>query len=332
MSERQHQAGARLSRTTRTVTPSSGHHRTQLIAGLELLLAIERHRSISKAALSLGVTQSAASRQLQALEAMVGSPLFIRTTRAIKPSDACLALLSRGKDLLHDTDLLLEELAASSGAPCILKIASSPLFCQQHIVPRLKAFRDAHPGIEIRLMLSYDAIDLTRDDIDLVIFIGHLPDRHLVASRIAQQRRVLCASPEFLSSRGPVRTPEDLTRLPCLIHTQVTSNGIWYYRSGKTLKEIPIAGPIASNSTEALIKAAVQGWGLALMPSWAVHAELQAGNLVRVLPSCDFEIAIEPQSREISFLWLPQLSRSQKLSSFVRFFSDAFGTPPYWDR
>lgn len=311
------------------MSSANRHARTQLVAGLELLLAIERHRSISKAAISLGITQSAASRQLQALEAMAGAPLFIRTTRTIKPSDAGQALLHTGKDLLQNADLLLEGLRSSTGSPDVLKIASSPLFCQQHIVPRLKAFRDAHPGIEIRLTLSYDPIDLARDDIDLLVYIGHLPDRRLVASRIALQRRVLCASPAFIASRGPLHAPEDLSRLPCLIHTQLTSNGLWYIRAGKTLKELRVAGPMASNSTEALLKAAVQGWGVTLMPSWAVHAELQAGTLVPVLSQYDFDI--EQQSREICFLWQPQMSRSRKLRSFVRFFSDVFGRPAYWD-
>ncbi|THU02598.1 LysR family transcriptional regulator [Lampropedia puyangensis] len=306
------------------------HARTQLVAGLELLLAIERHRSISKAAVSLGITQSAASRQLQALETMAGAPLFLRTTRSIKPSDAGQALLHSGNELLHNADLLLEGLRTSTGNPDVLKIASSPLFCQQHIVPRLKAFRQAYPSIEIKLTLSYDPIDLARDDIDLLVYIGHLPDRRLVASRIALQRRILCAAPSFLASRGPLHTPEDVSRLPCLIHTQLTSNGLWFHRVGKTLKELHVAGPLASNSTEALLKAAVQGWGLTLMPRWAVHAELQAGTLMRVLPQYDFDI--EQQAREICFLWQPQMSRSLKLRNFIDFFSDIFGKPAYWDR
>lgn len=319
-----------ISRATLMSSPTT-NARTQLIAGIELFLAIQRHRSISKAAWALGITQSAASKQLKALETLAGAPLFIRTTRSLKLSDTGRALLQGSRDLVQNTDKLLEILQESSGRPSVLKVASPPLFCQQHMVPHLKAFRAAHPNIELRLMFSYEPVDLVRDDIDLMVFIGHLPDRRLVASRIAQQQRVLCASPSFLALRGPVQTPEDLCRLPCLTHTQVTANGIWYHLSGKTVEKLRVAGPLASNSTDALVKAAVQGWGITLMPSWAVHAELQAGTLVRLLEQHQFDIEHEQQPRHISFLWLPQLSQSRQLQSFVQFFSDIFGQPPYWD-
>ena len=312
------------------MSTSNPNARTQLIAGIELFLAIERHRSISKAAAALGITQSAASKQLQALEAVAGGPLFIRTTRSLKLSDSGRAMLQGSRDLVQSIDTLLEELQEASSRPSVLKVASTPMFCQQHMVPHLEAFRQAHPNIELRLTFSYEPFDLVRDDIDLLVFIGHLPDRRVVASRIAQQQRVLCAAPSLLARRGPVRKPQDLSRLPCLIHTQLTNDGIWYHFEDEKVNKIAVAGPMASNSTDALLKAAVQGWGITLMPSWAVYGELKAGTLVRVLKNHRFDI--EQESREISFLWLPQLSRSKPLQTFVRFFSEVFGKPPYWDR
>ena len=100
--------------TTLMSSPTT-NARTQLIAGIELFLAIQRHRSISKAAWALGITQSAASKQLKALETLAGAPLFIRTTRSLKLSDTGRALLEGSRDLVQSTDKLLEILQESSG-------------------------------------------------------------------------------------------------------------------------------------------------------------------------------------------------------------------------
>src|SRR5690606_41796080 len=115
------------------------------------------------------------------------------------------------------------------------------------------SFRQAHPRRAWRLTFGYAPFDLVRDDIDLLVFIGHLPDRRVVASRIAQQQRVLCAAPSLLARRGPVRKPQDLSRLPCLIHTQLTNDGIWYHLEVDKLNKIAVAVPMDTNCTVALL-------------------------------------------------------------------------------
>jgi DNA-binding transcriptional LysR family regulator len=303
--------------------------RAQLIAGVELILAIERYGSISEAAASLGLSQPAASRQLVALEQMVGVPLFKRTTRSISPSDAGHLLVDSGKEMLRSADLLLDQLRQSNSSPRVLKVTTGPMFGKKHILPHLQSFRDANPGVEIRLTLTDEKVDLVRDEVDLLLHIGHLPDRRLVAAKIGKQRRILCASPGYEAKRGKIADPEDLTRHPCLIHTRLAPAGVWHCWSGRNMRFLRVAGPMAANSSDILAEAAASGMGITLLSTWAVHDDLRTGKLVELLP--DWRFDSDPEPRDISFVWIPELSRSRQLRSFVAYFTQKFGKPPYWD-
>jgi len=211
-----------------------------------------------------------------------------------------------------------------------LRVASAPLFGKKHILPHLQSFRDANHAVEIRLILTDEKVDLVRDEVDLSLQIGHLPDRRLVASRIAKQRRVLCASPDYEARRGRITKPEELRRHPCLVHTRLAPGGMWHYWTGKEAASVRVAGPLSSNSSDVLADAAVRGMGVTLLARWAVYDYLRAGTLVEVLPQWGFDSDLEP--RDISFLWLPQMSGSRQLRSFVSYFIQRFGKPPYWDQ
>lgn len=264
-----------------------------------------------------------------ALEKLVGVPLFKRTTRSLAPSEAGALLVNAGKEVLRATDLLLGNLRQTSAAPTVLRVAAGPLFGKKHILPRIQAYRDANPGVEIRLILSDEKIDLVLDDIDLIIQIGNLPDRRLVAAKVAKQQRIVCASPGYHAKRGGIENPAELAKHPCLVNTRLASAGVWHYWSGKARSQVHVAGPLASNSSDVLTQAAIDGMGVALLPSWAVHDHLRRGELVRLLP--DWRIDSDQEARDISFTWVPQLSHSKQLRSFVRYFMECFGSPPYWN-
>lgn len=317
------QGGAKPPGTRKTT------ERAQLIAGIELILAIERLGSISEAATRLGLSQPAASRQLRALEAMIGVPLFKRTTRSIAPSDAGHRLADAGKDMLRAADLLLDQLRQSSSSPRVLKVTSGPMFGKKHLLPHLQSFRDATPGVEICLTLTDEKVDLVRDEVDLLLHIGHLPDRRLVAAKVAKQRRILCAAPGYEARRGRIESPEQLARHPCLLHTRLAPTGVWHWWSGRSMRSIRVAGPLAANSSDVLAEAAAEGMGVTLLASWAVQDDLRSGRLVQLLPQWRIDSDAEP--RDISFIWVPELSRSKQLRSFVTYFTQRFGKPPYWD-
>jgi len=304
--------------------------KSELLACIELVLAIHKHGSITDAAASLGLSQSAVSRQLLALEGALGLSLFKRTTRTIAPSEIGRILIESGQDVLRAADLLMDQIRAASGSTRLLRVAAPPYFGRKHVFPHLQEFRRKNPAVEIRLILSDEKIDVIREDVDLAIRIDHLPDQWLVAARIAKQRRVLCASPEYLASERPIEHPEDLVTHPCLVHTRLAPAGIWNCWSGKRLVAQKVSGPLASNYSDVLVDAALRGMGVTLLSSWAVNEFLDDGQLVPVLPNWRIDSDSEP--RDISFVWAPQLSQSRQVRSFVSYFRDVFGKPPYWDR
>src|SRR5215831_1638436 len=139
--------------------------KSELLACIELVLAIHKHGSITDAAASLGLSQSAVSRQLLALETSLGLSLFKRTTRTIAPSDVGRVLIESGQDVLRAADLLIEQVRAVSGTTRLLRVAATPYFGRQHILPHLQDFRSKNPAIEIRLILSDEKVDVIREDI-----------------------------------------------------------------------------------------------------------------------------------------------------------------------
>lgn len=223
----------------------------------------------------------------------------------------------------------MDQVRAASGSTRLLRVAATPYFGRKHILPHLQEFRRKNPAVEIRLILSDEKVDVIREDVDLAIKIGHLPDQWLVAARIAKQRRVLCASPDYLASQSPIKQPEDLSKHPCLVHTRLAPTGIWNCWSAKNFIAQKVSGPLASNYSDVLVDAAIRGMGVALISTWAVNEFLVGGQLVPVLPNWRIDSDLEP--RDISFVWAPQLSQSRQVRSFVSHFRSAFGKPPYWD-
>ncbi|MBR0751266.1 LysR family transcriptional regulator [Bradyrhizobium jicamae] len=303
--------------------------KSELLACIELVLAIHKHGSITDAAAALGLSQSALSRQLVALEATLEVSLFKRTTRTIAPSDVGRILIESGQDVLRAADILMDQIRSASGAPRLLRVATPPYFGRKHILPHLQEFRRKNPSIDIRLILSDERVDVIREDVDLAIRIGHLPDQWLVAARIAKQRRVLCASPAYLATKSAIRHPEDLSNHQCLVHTRLAPTGIWHCWSGKSYVAKKVSGPLASNYSDVLVDAAVRGMGVALIANWTVNEFLAGRQLVPLLPNWRIDSDLEP--RDISFVWAPQLSQSRQVRSFVSHFRNAFGKPPYWE-
>lgn len=303
---------------------------TDLLPGLELLLAIARDGSITRAAQALGTTQPAASRRLAALEAAIGAPLFKRTTRSLAPTEAGAALIEAARGVVLAAEAAVEAARDAAGAPGVLRVTVPAAFGRRHVLPHLAEFRRAAPDIAVRLHLADEVTDLMARDTDLAIRIGQMPDSGLISAPVARQRRVLCAAPDYLAARGAPSEPEDLAGHACLLNSRLSAGGRWNFQQRRARREVAVSGPLAANSTEALLDAALHGMGVVLLASWAVHREVAAGRLVPLLPGWSGDTDRAP--RQIAFLWAPELSRAPRLRRFVDFLKVRFGRPPYWDK
>jgi DNA-binding transcriptional LysR family regulator len=270
-----------------------------------------------------------ASQRLQRLERALGIRLLQRTTRRMRLTPEGAALVADGRALIEDLQALtggLRKAAHEIGGT--LRVSLPASFGLQYISPLVPEFLARHPRVKLHIDLSDQWRDLVGDGFDLAIRIGALHDSSLVARRLAPNRRVLCASPDYLRRHGVPATPEDLAMHECLLLAGSRhAHDLWTLRGAEGREvSVRVRGRLESNLGEVIRDAALAGLGIALHSTWHVCEDLEAGRLVRVLPQYsppDSGIyALMPERR----LVLP------RARAFVDFLATRFGRTPPWDR
>jgi DNA-binding transcriptional LysR family regulator len=205
-------------------------------------------------------------------------------------------------------------------------VALPAAFGNQYVAPLVPQFAARYPAVQLSLSLSDRTVDLVDEGFDVAVRIAALADSSLSARKLAPNRRVVCASPEYLRRQGTPRTPEELAQHNCLIASDFT--GAWDYktpegRSGR----VRVSGRYVCDNWEVLREWALAGLGIALKSTWDVRRHLENGALVSLLPGYSFDsdvaiYAVYPHRRH-----LPAKTRA-----FVDFLASSFGPEPYWDR
>jgi DNA-binding transcriptional LysR family regulator len=298
------------------------------IGDIALFLRVLDLGSISAAARSLDLSVAVASQRLKRLERDLGVRLLHRTTRQLHPTPEGLLLAEQGRALVEDLEALADGLRRTgSGVAGTLRVTMSSTFGRLYISPLLPEFLALHPAVRVSVDLSDVRIDLVSAGLDMAIRIGTLDDSTLVARPLANNRRVLCASPAYLGRPGTPRTPADLAAHECLL--LVGSQGrqdVWRFRDGDNEIAVRVAGRIESNQGELLRDACVAGLGIALHSTWHVNADLRAGRLQVVLPDHPLPdtgiYAVMPQRRLVP----------PRVRAFVDFLAQKLGGTPPWER
>jgi molybdate transport repressor ModE-like protein len=300
------------------------------IADLTLFLRVLDLGSISAAARNLGISVAVASQRLKRLEQALGVRLLARTTRRLHATAEGAALAERGRPLIEDLEVLTADLRHSaSDASGTLRVTLPASFGRQYISPLLPEFLERHPRVRLNVSLTDQMVDLVSTGVDLAVRIGRLRDSALVARQLATNRRMLCASPEYLRRRGLPRSPEDLARHDCLLLAGAQgSSDAWTLTdpSGNDIR-VHVRGPLESSMGEVLRDAAIAGLGISMHSAWHVCDDLRAGRLRVVLPRFPVPAtgiyALMPQRR----LTPP------RVRAFVEFLAERFGgKKPPWER
>ena len=299
------------------------------IGDLSLFLRVLDLGSISAAARSLDLSVAVASQRLKRLERELGVRLLHRTTRQLHATPEGAALAEQGRALVEDLEALTGGLRQSATEVSgTLRVTIPASFGQQYISPLLPGFLALHPRVKLSVNLNDQILDLVGSGFDLGIRVGALGDSGLVARQLATNRRVLCASPDYLRRHGTPRTPADLATHDCLL--LVGSQGrqdIWRFtdRKGGEIAQ-RVQGRFESNQGELLRDAVVAGLGIALHSVWHVHEQLRDGRLQVLLP--DYPIAatgihaVMPQRRLVP----------PRVRAFVDFLAERLGEHPPWER
>ncbi len=257
------------------------------IGDIGLFLRVLDLGSISAAARSLDLSVAVASQRLQRLERELGVRLLHRTTRRLHATPEGAVLAEQGRALVDDLEALGTSLRqAGTGVSGTLRVTTSSSFGRLYISPLLPAFLAQHPGLTLSVNLTDNVLDLVSAGFDLAIRIGALDDSTLVARRLANNRRLLCAAPDYLRRRGTPRAPQDLARHDCLV--LVGSQGrqdIWRLGDGAGGEiAVRVRGRIEANTGELLSDAALAGFGIALHSTWHVSATCAPGGWCRCCP------------------------------------------------
>ena len=246
--------------------------------------------SLGRAARELGVTTSAVSRHLAQMEARLGLPLVNRTTRRMSLTPDGEVYLEHARRILEDIDGMADRLNAARSTPQgLLRVNATLGFGRRHVAPLIARFVRANPQVEVHLQLSVSPPPISDDAWDVAIRFGAPPDSRVIARWIAPNRRLLCASPDYLARRGQPRSPTDLLRHDCIdIRQGDDPRGVWRLTHDKGRRPIEQAiktrGNLTTNDSEIAVNWALDGHGIVMRAEWDIDRYLASGRLVQVLP------------------------------------------------
>lgn len=250
---------------------------------MALFVEVARTGSFRKAAARLGLPPSTLSRRIAAMEARLGVPLLLRTTRSVALTSAARPYFERCLDVLEAAQRAQASLCAGHQRQAHLRIAMPVDLGVELLGSAVAAFVDAHPGLRVELDLSSRAVDLLRDPVDLAVRIGKPMDDRLVARKMAAVTSGVFAAPALLRRLAPITAPDQLATLPCL--DLRTAQGSMPWTVGPSSWDAaPGPSVLAANSVALVRKLAEEGRGLALLPDHVAAQGVQSRRLVRVLP------------------------------------------------
>ncbi len=297
------------------------------LAAMAVFARVVEDRSFTQAADALGRSKSAVSKAVSRLEDRLGARLLNRTTRRLSLTEAGTAYYERAAHILAEAAEADSAVSALQDEPRgTLRINAPMSFGQRHLAPAIGAFLKRYPELRLDITLADRFVDLIGEGYDVAIRIAALPDSSLVAAKLAPNRRVVCASPDYLARAGAPQHPQDLLDHNCFGYAYQATGNIWRFAGPHGPTAVRVAGTLTANNGELLKAAMAEGLGLALVPTFSIVEELSSGSLVIVLPDyIDIETsvyAVYPHSRHLSV----------KVRAFVDFLRDRFGPDPYWDR
>lgn len=281
--------------------------------------------SLSAAARAEGIAPAMIGRRLDALEARLGVKLLQRTTRK-------LVLTNEGAAFLEDCQRILAELEEAESAVAErsakatghLLVSAPAGFGRQHVAPLLPSFLAEHRDVTVNLNLNDRVVDVVGEGVDVAIRIASLNDSPLVGVKLADNQRVLVASPAYLKRHGTPTTLADLARHNCLAISSEGSQRGWTFRDNGKLVTLKVAGNMVCNDGAVLHDWALAGKGLAWRSMWEVSSEIDDGRLNTVLD------AFSAPGNDIYAVFAQRRHLPLRIRAFVDFLRHSYAQPNYW--
>jgi len=307
---------------------------------LESFVSVATKGSLTAAAKAEGVAPAIMGRRLDALEERLGVKLLVRTTRRI-------TLTHEGSAFLEDCQRLLADVAnaeASVSAGGVkasghLRVTAPAGFGRRHVAPLVPRFRELHGDVTISLNLSDRVVDLAGEGYDCAVRVGDFPDSSLVSVRLADNRRLCVATPDYLKRHGTPQHPSDLTKHDCLtLSSEASQTRGWAFRVPRNAQvaeegavraddevmHVKPSGPLDCSDGQVLHDWCLQGFGIAWRSTWEVEREIADGRLVEVLG----EFSAPPNGIYAVFPQRKHLPLRVRL--WIDFLKHHYAQPEFW--
>lgn len=291
---------------------------------LRLFVRVASTHNISLAGKELDLSPPVASMHINKLEESIGARLVHRTTRKVSLTEEGEALLPYAEEILASVDAARATVGTGKAQPKgTLRITAPASFGRMHLMPALKGFLKKYPDLFVDIRLTDSMVDLVEGGFDVAIRNAELKDSSLIAKKLAKDKRIMCASPDYIAEYGEPNSPKDLKNHQCINQTDLDS---WVFKTPDGIQPIKVKGSIRVDHGEAVRDAAVNGMGIAMCETWLTYQHLEAGTLVQILdeyPLVDDAAiwAVYPSSRLLA----------PKVRAFIDHLAEYYGTPSYWD-
>ena len=298
------------------------------IEHLRLFVRVAATHNISQAGSELEISPAVASAYINKLEASLGSRLLHRTTRKISLTEDGQALLPYAEDVLASVEAAQASVGAGDSSPSgTLRITAPASFGRMHLMPKMKGFMQAYPNLKLDCRFSDSIVDMVEGGFDIAIRNAELKSSSLIARKLASDKRIVCASPDYIAKFGEPQSPQELQLHACLVLSGLEH---WHFKTPEGALTVKAKGKFRTDSGEAVRDACVQGLGITINSTWTAYKYLQRGELVEILK--DFPLisdtaiwAVYPSSRQLA----------PKVRAFIDYFAKAFlqdNGEPYWDK
>jgi len=261
--------------------------RKETASDLVAFLVVAREQSFTRAAAQLGVTQSALSQTVRALEARLGVRLLSRTTRRVAPTEAGERLLRTVGPRFAEVDTELDAVAALRDKPAgTIRLTSTENAAASVLWPKLARFLPEYPDVKVEIVIDYGLTDIVAERFDAGVRPGETVASGMIAVRVAPDMRMaVVGAPSYFANRKPPKVPHDLTEHSCINLRLPTHGGIYAWEFEKAGREmnVRVDGQLIFGTAALILMAAYAGFGLAYLTEEQVQADIEAGRLVRVL-------------------------------------------------
>ena len=294
------------------------------VTDMEVFVRTVRCGGLSAAARSMMMTPAGVSYRLNKLERNLGTRLLHRTTRRLILTEDGSEYLRQAERMIGELEKVEASVSRRDEVPQgTLKVAMPASFGRQHIAPLMPNFLKRYPLLKLNMLMSDDLIDIMGQGVDIAVRICKLEDSEFIARKLASDRRVVCASPEYIKQYGKPLVPADLADHNCL---RLSHQPYWIFNGPQGQDRVKVQGNFECNSGEAIREAALSGLGIALKATWDIARAIKTGRLDVLLE--DFPIASDTS------VWAIYPSRRNvpaKVTAFVSFMKSHFDSEPHWD-